>query len=100
MAIILDILPVDHRIVAVDTHRSIVMRDGEGKDLPMDLVLAFHCAKELDGGPHRERHAVRVLAVRHVEVSSSARQEWEVVELRPTYTAAKLGAQLCDRAKR
>ena len=82
MAVILGILPIDHRIMAVDAHRSMVMRDGEGKDLPVDLVLAFHCAKELDGGPHRERHAVRVLAVRDVKCCSSAlhlaRQEWEV----------------------
>ena len=82
MAVILSIFPIDYCIITVDTHRLVVMRDREGKDLAVDFILAFHCPKELDNSPHRKRHAVRVLAVGDVECCSSAlhlaRQELEV----------------------
>ena len=47
----------------------------------MDLVLAPDKAKELDYGPHRESHAVGVLAVRDVKRLDAAldlvRQKWK-----------------------
>jgi hypothetical protein len=33
---------LDHRVVAVDPHSLVVMRNGKGEDLPMKLFLALH----------------------------------------------------------
>ena len=48
MTVVLGVFPSYHRVVAVDPYRPVVMRDREGKDLPVDLILAFNSTEELD----------------------------------------------------
>jgi len=67
MAVVLSVLPIYRWIVTIDPHRAVVVGDGEGEDLSVDLALATDKAEELDYGPDRESHAVGVLAVRNVK---------------------------------
>jgi hypothetical protein len=39
-----------------------IVRDGESKDLPMDLLLALDELEKLNNSPHCEHHAVRILS--------------------------------------
>jgi hypothetical protein len=52
--------------VAEDPYRLLVMRDGEGEDLPVNLILALDATEELDDAPYRKGHAVGVLPVLRV----------------------------------
>ena len=72
MAVVFRVLPIDYGIFAVNAYRSVVVRDGEGKELTVQLLLTLHKAEELNDGPRRERHAVGVLAVRDVECCGAA----------------------------
>ena len=54
------------------------MRGGEGQDLSMNLVAGIHGTERLDGGPHRERQAVRVHAVRDFKYIHLTRKKWEL----------------------
>jgi len=80
--IVLDVFPSYHRVVAVDPYRPVVMRDGEGEDLPINFILALDSTEELDDAPHRKGHAVGVLPICDVERSGAtlhlAGQEREV----------------------
>ena len=49
-----------------------VVRDGEGKDLLVDLILALNSTEELDDAPHRKGYAIGILSVRDVERSGAA----------------------------
>ena len=48
------VFPGYHRVVTVDPYRLVVVRDGEGEDLPVDLILALDSAEELDDASHRK----------------------------------------------
>jgi len=61
-----------HRVVTVDPYRLVVVRDGEGENLPVDFILALDSTEELDDAPHRKGHAVGVLPVCDVERSGAA----------------------------
>ena len=73
---------IDHRIVTVNPHRAVVVRDREGKDLPMKLLLALYSSTELDDAPYSNSHAVSVLSISDVKRCSTAlyfaREEREV----------------------
>ena len=72
MAVVLDVFPDYHRVVAVDPDRGVVMRDGEREDLWVDLILALYSTEELDDAPHRKGYAVSVLPVCDVERRGAA----------------------------
>ena len=86
VAIVVRIIPVYHRVVAVDQYRLVIVRDEEGEDLAVKLILAVYEAEELDDCSYRKSHAVGVLAVRHVGCRGGAfdlaRQEREVHVIR------------------
>ena len=65
--VVLDVFPSYHWIVAVDPYRPVVMRDGEGEDLLVDLILALDSTEELDDTPYRKGYAVGILPVYDVE---------------------------------
>lgn len=73
---------IDDSVVAVYPHCAIIVRDGEGEELPVESLLAFHIPEELHDSAHSNSHVVGVLAVRDVECCSAsldfARQEREV----------------------
>ena len=62
----------DDSVMAVDSHRSVIVRDGKGEDLPVQLFLALHRPKELDKSSDGDSHAVRVLAIGNVESGGAA----------------------------
>ncbi|KAK5637255.1 hypothetical protein RRF57_012967 [Xylaria bambusicola] len=72
VAVVLSFLPIDHRVVAIDTHRLVVMRDRERKDPPVDLILAPNKTKKLNNSSCSHRHTVGVLAVRNVQCCGAA----------------------------
>jgi hypothetical protein len=63
-----------------------VVRNREGEDLAVHLVLALYSTEELDDSPYRKGHAVSALAVgnfkRLVTALNLAGQEWEVHVMR------------------
>ena len=61
------VVPVNRRVVAVNPHNVVVMRDGKGQDLPMQLLLARHGAVQRDDGVDGNAGAVSVLSVGDVE---------------------------------
>jgi len=70
--VILGVFPGYHRVVAVDLYRLVVIRDGEGEDLPVDFILPLDSTEELDNAPYRKGYAVGVLPVYNIERSSAA----------------------------
>jgi len=67
MAIECSLVSFDHGVMAVDPHRPVVVRDGKGEDLPVQLFLALHRPKKFDKSSYGDGHAVRVLAVGDVQ---------------------------------
>lgn len=66
VTVVFYLFALDLGVVSKDSHRLIVMREGEGKDLPIDLILSPHKTKKLNDAPYRECHTMGVLTVRHV----------------------------------
>ena len=62
---------VDYRIVPVDPHCPMIVRDGKGQDLPMKLLFALYSFVELDDGPHGNSHTVSVLSIGDVKRCNS-----------------------------
>ncbi len=57
------LVPLNHRVMAVDPYRPVIVRDGKGEDFPIQLFLALHRPKKFDKSSYGDGHAVRVLAV-------------------------------------
>src|SRR5947209_4323529 len=68
--------------MAVDSHRSVIVRDRESEDFPVKFLLALPKPEELDNAAHCKRHAMSILSICDSECRSAAlhfaRQEREV----------------------
>lgn len=51
MAVEASSVPLDYRVVTVDPHGLVIVRDGKGEDLPVQLLLALHVSKKCDKSP-------------------------------------------------
>ncbi len=60
---------LNYRVVTVDPDGFMIVRDREGKDLPVQLLPAVDQSKQFDDRSHGERHAVSILPISHVERS-------------------------------
>lgn len=63
---------LESMVLAVDPDRGVVMRDGEGENLPVDLILALDSTEELDDASHRKGHTVGVPPACDIESSGAA----------------------------
>ncbi|KAH9204825.1 hypothetical protein DL95DRAFT_494432 [Leptodontidium sp. 2 PMI_412] len=72
---------VDHKVMAVDSHRLVVVGDREGQDLPVELLFALFEVEKLDDRSDYKDYIVSILPVRNIKCYSTAfyfiRQEWE-----------------------
>lgn len=41
-----NLIPFNHRLMAIDSHNGMIVRDGKGEDLPVQLFLALHQPKK------------------------------------------------------
>ena len=62
-----NLVSFDHEVVTVDSHRLVIVRDGKGENLSMQLFLALHRLEKFDKSFDGDGHAVRVLAIGNVE---------------------------------
>ena len=80
--IICSLWTLNHWIMTVNPHCSVVVRDRESEDLPVKLHLPPYQSEQLNRRSHRKRHAVGVLSIGDVQRGSTtlyfARQEREV----------------------
>ena len=72
MAIEGSLVPLNHRVVAIDSHGGMIVRDRKGKDLPVKLFLAPYKSKKFDKSSYGDGHAMRVLAIGNVESRGAA----------------------------
>lgn len=72
MAVVLNIFSVYDCVVAIDSHRAMIMRNGEREDLSVHLLLPLDHTEKLDDAPYREGHAVRILTVGNIKRRGSA----------------------------
>merc|ERR1711939_628022 len=63
---------LDHRVVAIDPHSLVVMRNGKGEDLPMKLLLALYEPEQFHDSSNSEGHTVCILSICHVECGRTA----------------------------
>jgi hypothetical protein len=63
---------VDHRIMTIDSHCPVIVRDRESEDLSMKLFFALHKSKEFDNTSHRQGHAMSILSVRNIKRRGAA----------------------------
>ena len=66
------VFPLNHSVVAVDSHSAMVMRDREGEDLPVKLLFPSYVPEELHDSTYGERYAMRILPVGDFERSCTA----------------------------
>ena len=72
MAIESDLVPFDHEVVIIYSHRAMIMRDRKDEDFPIQLFLALHRSKKFDKSSDDDDHAVRVLTIDNIESDSAA----------------------------
>ena len=63
---------IDHRIMAVNPHCPVVVRDGEGEDFPVKLLFAFHKSEEFNRTSYCKCYAVSILSIGDIESRSAA----------------------------
>ena len=57
------VFSLDYRVVAIDSHRGVVVRDRESKNVPVEFFLALYEPEKLNDNPDCESHAVSILLV-------------------------------------
>ena len=62
----------NHGVMAIDPHRGMIVRDGKGEDLSVQLFLTLRSLIELDKSSYGNGHTVRVLAIGNIESGSAA----------------------------
>ena len=72
MAIERSLVSLDHGVMAVNPHRPVIVRDGKGEDLPVQLFLTLHRPKKFDKSSYGDGHTMRVLAIGNVESRGAA----------------------------
>lgn len=81
MAVKGSLASVDHKVMAVDSHRLVVVGDREGQDLPVELLFALFEVEKLDDRSDYKDYIVSILPVSNIKCYSTAfyfiRQEWE-----------------------
>jgi hypothetical protein len=63
---------LDYRVVAIDSHRSVVVRDRESKNVPVEFFLALYEPEKLNDGSDCESHAMNILSVCGIKCCSTA----------------------------
>jgi hypothetical protein len=59
------VLSFNHRVVAVDSHCSVVMRDQKGKDFPVQFHLMTNESEELHNSSYGESRYERSVGLRY-----------------------------------
>ena len=92
---------LDYRIMAVDPYGDMIVRDREGKNIPVKLFLAIYCSIKLHGSFHGNCHTVRILSVGNLESRSAtldfAGEKREVYPYRNYKVCLNLSAELADK---
>ena len=63
MAIEVSLILYDYSVVAVDSHRTIIVGDRKGEDLPVKLFLALYSSIEFDYTFYGNSYTISVLSV-------------------------------------
>ena len=72
MAIERSLFSLNHGVMAVDSSGPVVVREGKGEDLPVQLFLALHRPKKFDKSSYGDGYTMRVLAIDNVESRGAA----------------------------
>src|SRR5271163_2996155 len=80
------LISIDQSVMAVDSHRPVIVRDRKGENFPVHFLFALREFEELDNSSHCKGHAMSILPICDIECCSAtlhfARQEREVHEIR------------------
>jgi len=63
VAIEVSLILYDYSVVAVDSHRTIIVGDRKGEDLPVKLFLALYSSIEFDYTFYGKSYTISVLSV-------------------------------------
>ena len=95
------LIPFNHRVIAIDSYSGMIMRDGKGEDLSVQLFLALHRPKKLDKSSNGDGHAMSILAIGNIESGSAALylagEEGEVYSYCSHKICNDLGARLTHK---
>lgn len=58
MAVEGSLFSVNYRIIAVDPHYLVIVKDGEGEDFLVKLLFTLHKSKEFNNPPHYQGYAI------------------------------------------
>ena len=61
------LLPFNQSIMVIDSYSPMIVRDREGKDLPVELILTRHQSIQLDDSICRNGSAMSVPSIRDIE---------------------------------
>ena len=67
-----DLIFLDDSVMAIDSHRPVIVRDRKGKNFSMKLFFALHSFVKFDGASYRASHTVSVLSIRYIESRGAA----------------------------
>lgn len=74
---------LNQRVVAVHSHRAVIMRDRKGVDFLVKLLFAPHSSVQFDDPSHGESHTVSILSICNIESNGAAlhlaHEEWKVL---------------------
>ena len=65
------LVPLNHRVMAIDSDAPVIVRDGKGEDLPVQLFLALHISKKYKTS-ESDAHALDVLAIGKIKSRGAA----------------------------
>lgn len=65
------LVPFNHWVMAINSHSDVIVRDGKGEHLSIQLFLALHRSKKFYKSSDGEGHAMRVLAIGNIESGSA-----------------------------
>ena len=67
-----DLIFLDDSVMAIDSHRPMIVRDRKGKNFPMKLFFALHSSVKFDDTSYRASHTVSILSIRYIESCGAA----------------------------
>lgn len=62
-----DLIFLDDSVMAIDSHRPVIVRDRKRKNFPVKLFFALHSSVKFDDTSYRASYTVSILSIRYIE---------------------------------
>ena len=63
---------LDNSVMAIDSHRPVIVRDRKGKNFPVKLFFTLYISIKFDSTSYRASYTVSILSIRYIESRSAA----------------------------